>query len=272
MSVSDNVLPSAAGASEVVAPGIAVRSAPFDAPWSWLGAGWRDLGTVPVLSLSYGAVFALVAFALTWGAMQAEIQSIIPALAGGFLLIGPLVAVGLYEISRRLEAGEAVTAESILRGSLNLRGSLAYFGVALLLAFMVWAQLAFLLFMLFTGSSAVPPVSEFMHTLLFTPRGLGLLVVGTIVGGALAAFVFAISAVSVPLLMVKDVDVVTAAATSVRAVIHNPLPMGLWAALIAGFMVLGILTLFVGLIVAFPLVGHATWHAFRELVVLDEPK
>jgi uncharacterized membrane protein len=141
-------------------------------------------------------------------------------------------------------------------------------GVVLMLFFMVWMQIAFLLFMLFTGARALPPASEFVHTLFFTQAGVGLLFFGTLVGAVLAATVFAVSAISVPLLMVKDVDVVTAITTSFKAVRVNLQPMALWAALIAGFMALGVATLFVGLVLAFPLVGHATWHAFRRLVTV----
>jgi uncharacterized membrane protein len=112
----------------------------------------------------------------------------------------------------------------------------------------------------------MPPLEAFIPTLLLTPRGLGLLLVGTGVGMALAAAVFAVSAVAVPLLMVEPVDVVTAALTSVRACGKNPKAMALWATLIAGAMLLGFVTLFVGLVIMFPWVGYATWHAFRDLV------
>ena len=120
--------------------------------------------------------------------------------------------------------------------------------------------------MLFLGDKPLPPASEFIPTLLFTPHGLGLLVSGTAIGGALAFLVFSISAISVPLLMTRRLDAVTAIGASVAAVKLNPKAMTLWAALIAGFMALGIATLFVGLVIAFPLIGHATWHACRDLV------
>jgi uncharacterized membrane protein len=103
-------------------------------------------------------------------------------------------------------------------------------------------------------------------TLLFTPHGLGLLVAGTVVGSILAAGVFAISVISVPLLMTRRTDAITAIRASLVAVAMNPKPLALWAALIAGFMALGIATLYAGLVVAFPLIGHATWHAYRDLV------
>jgi uncharacterized membrane protein len=136
--------------------------------------------------------------------------------------------------------------------------------------YVVWVQLAFLLFMLFFGGQPLPPASEFVAALLLTGHGLSLLVTGTIVGGVLAALVFAISVISVPLLMTRRVDAVTAIATSVTAVWLNPRPMALWAGLIAAFMALGLASLFVGLIIAFPLIGHATWHAFRDVVANSE--
>ena len=181
-------------------------------------------------------------------------------------IVASLVAVGLYEASRRLERGERVSVRDVVMAGPNAPGQVAFFGVILAFVFFVWLELAFLLFMMFMGTRGLPPVSEFVPTLLFTPHGLGLLVVGTIVGGILAMIVYAISAISVPLLLTRRIDAVTAMSASLEAVVDNPKPMALWAALIAGSMALGIATLFVGLIVAFPLIGHATWHAYRSLV------
>ena len=269
MSLDDSLPNAATGRVLAVTPDISINRVAFDAPWDWLAHGWRDLWSMPSASLTYGGLFAIGAALLSWGATQAGAQSIILALAGGFLLIGPLVAVGFYEASRRLATGQTVGLGDMLAAPLRARGQLPFMGVVLLLIFMVWMQLAFLLFMLFSGANAIPPASEFVSMLFFTPSGVGLLFVGTAVGAALAALVFAVAAISVPLLMVKDVDVATAIGTSFKAVIANPQPMMLWAALIAGFMALGVATLFIGLIVAFPLVGHATWHAFRQLVNVD---
>ena len=253
-------------ASSFVTPPYAIREVPFDAPWSWLAAGWHDMWRVPRVSLAYGAIFAVAGFLLAFGLTQVGLQSLILVLAAGFILVGPMIAVGLYEASRRLEKSEPVNLASTLRAGSFGWGQLAYMGLLLMLIYLAWVEIALLLFMLFLGPAAAPPLEAFVPILLLTRPGLGLLIVGTAVGAALAATIFAVSAVAVPLLMVERVDVVTAALTSVRACRQNPKAMALWAALIAGSMLFSFATLFFGLVVAFPLIGHATWHAFRDLI------
>ncbi len=243
---------------------------PFDAPWNWLGAGWRDLWTVPGLSLTYGAAFALAALALAFGLLSLGWQSLVLVLAGGFLLVGPMMAVGLYEVSRRLETGEAVDVRDAMFVGVKSPGQLAIMGVVLMIAYLAWVELALVLLVLFLGGGGLPPVEAFVQTLLFTPSGLGLLVTGTALGGILALLVFSMTAVSVPLLMTRDIDVVTAVATSLRAVASNPKPMLLWAALIVAMIGVGIATIFVGFVIAFPLIGHATWHAFRDIIQIED--
>lgn len=245
---------------------MAIASVPFDAPWLWLAAGWRDLWLKPGVSIVYGLVFALISVALMVSLSVAHLQALVLPLAGGFVLIGPLAAVGLYDMSRAIEAGRPVTWGSVLTAYTRAKGQLSFFGAMLAFAFYVWLQLALLLFMLFWGNNSIPPPSTFVPTLLFSTHGLALLVVGTLVGGLLAAVVFAISVISVPLLLTHQMDAVTAVRTSLTAIARNPKPLALWAVLIAGFMALGIATMSVGLIVAFPLIGHAKWHAYRALV------
>jgi uncharacterized membrane protein len=249
--------------------GFPVRRVPLDAPWDWLHRGWRDLCALPYMSLAYGAFFSVSAWIALLVLNALDAITLIPVLAAGFLLVAPLLAAGLYEMSRRLQAGEPVTARDIFKACAPAIGRLGFFGIVLFFGLFVWVELAFLLLSLFLGEVALPDASEFVHTLLFTNAGLGLLFAGTITGGMLAAIVFSISSVAVPLLLVKDVDAVTAMATSARAASLNTGAMLLWAALIAGYMVLGFATLFVGLVVIFPLLGHATWHAFRSLVQID---
>lgn len=246
-------------------PPIRPRIVAFDAPWTWLAAGWRDLWLAPRVSLSYGLAFALAAAGLVTLLLRLEALSLFLALAGGFLLIGPFLAVGLYATSRRLAQGKSVVLGDVIWAWFEGRGQLGFFGAALAFVYIVWMQLALLLLMLFLGSSGLPPPSAFMHELLFTPRGLGLLIVGTAAGALLAAFVFAISALAVPMLLVREIDAVTAARASVDAVVANPKPMMLWAALIVVIIAAGFATFLVGLTIAFPLVGHATWHAYADI-------
>lgn len=241
------------------------RRVPFDAPWAWLAAGWRDVWSAPHVSLAYGMAFAVAAAVISVGLLEVEALSLFLALAGGFLLIGPFLAVALYVTSRRLAQGKDVVLGDVIFAWLSGRGQIGFFGAALLFIYLVWLQLALLLFMLFLGGSGLPPPSRFMHELLFTPQGLGLLVVGTIVGGVLASIVFAISAFAVPMLLVRQMDAVSAARASVEAVVRNPKPMALWAALIVVIMAAGFATLLIGLVVAFPLIGHATWHAYVDV-------
>src|SRR5215469_7397212 len=155
-----------------------IRQVPFDAPYNWLAAGWRDMWRVPRLSLAYGAIFATVGLLLVVGLTQVGLLSLILVLAGGFILIGPMLASGLYETSRRLEQGEPVNLAISLRVGFYGKGQLAFMG---------------LLLMLFFGPQPMPPLDVFVSNLLLTPRGLGLLIVGTGVGMVLAAIVFAIS-------------------------------------------------------------------------------
>ncbi len=243
-----------------------VNKVPFDAPWKWLAAGSRDIWRVPQISLAYGTVFTAISLAILLGLYVSGATYMALPLAGGFLLLGPMIAVGLYETSRRLEEGKPVTLPDMVKFGVRSPGQLAFMGVFLLIIYFVWLDLAFLLFMLFLGPQAFQ-LDAIVPTLLFTPSGIGLLIVGTAAGLVLALLVFAVTAVSIPLLMRRKVDAVTAALTSIQAVTLNPAPMLLWAVLIVAMMALAFATLFVGMIVIFPLIGHATWHAYRDLVV-----
>lgn len=241
------------------------RVVAMDAPWTWLSAGWRDLWQAPQIGLIYGAVAALLASLLAVSLALVDAFPLFLTMIGGFLLIGPLMAVGLYETSRRLAKPQPVTLKSVALAPMAARGQLAFIGTFLLLMFFVWMRVAVLIFMLFVGTNAIPPASEFLQMLLFTPHGLGLLVVGTAVGAVFAAIVFATTVVSIPLLLTKRIDALTAVVASVNAVRVNPLPLGLWAVLIVVIMAAGFTTLLLGLVVAFPLIGHATWHAYADI-------
>ncbi|MCG8690825.1 MAG: DUF2189 domain-containing protein [Minwuiales bacterium] len=242
-----------------------IRNVAPEQPWTWLSAGWRDMWRAPQISLAYGIAFSVVSAALTAGLFFSGMAYLLLPLSAGFLLLGPMLAVGMYEASRRLETGQPMTLGDVMFVKTRSPTQLAFLGVLLMLFMLAWVRIATLLFALFMQST-FPPVDQWVSVLLFTPNGLGLLIVGGIIGGVLAVIVFALTAISVPMLMVHDVDTITAMVASVNAVRQNLWPMLLWGWLIALLTAVGIATLFVGLAVTFPLVGHATWHAYRSLV------
>ena len=242
-----------------------VNTVPLDSPWKWLAAGWSDLLRAPHVSLSFGVLFTAISLMLFFGLYFAGALSLMLPLAGGFLLLGPMIAVGLYETSRRLEANESVTLADMIAFSVRSPGQLAFMGVFLLIIYFVWLELAFLQFMLFLGPQSLQ-LENLLPSLLFTPSGIGLLVIGSLTGAVLALLVFAVTAVSIPLLMRREIDVVTASLTSIQAVARNPVTMLLWAALIAALMVFAFATFFLGLVFVFPLIGHASWHAYKSLI------
>jgi uncharacterized membrane protein len=243
-----------------------VRRLEIDRPWAWLAAGWRDLARAPGVSLTYGAIFTAASFLITAGVFLVGLEYLLLPLAAGFMLVGPMLAVGLYETSRRLETGEPVSLASALFVATRSPMRLAFLGITLMALLLVWMRAATLLLALFLGPTAFPPLAEAVPTLLLTADGVALLVVGTLCGAVLAALVFAISVVSVPLLMERDIDFASAVFTSLLAVARNPKPMLIWAWLVALLAGIGLATCYLGLIVTFPLLGHATWHAYRETV------
>lgn len=231
------------------------RTVELDAPLRWLRLGWQDLKRAPRQSLSYGLVMMVLSMAiaaLTWrfGAIALYV-----GLASGFVFIGPALAVGLYSISRQLAKGrEPVLGYCLREGGQHLR-ELLVLGIALLVVLLVWARAAATVHVFFPAESN-PELSEL---LLF----LG---IGSAVGTIFAAIVFSATAFSLPMIMDRKVDAVTAAVTSINAVLRNKKPMLLWAFLIGLSVLLGFATGLVGFAVLLPLVGHATWHAYEETI------
>ena len=242
-----------------------VRRVPVDRAWTWLAAGWNDLLRTPHVSLAYGALLVAISVALTLGLWLLGWIYLLLPLAAGFMFVAPVLAIGLYETSRRLAAGEPVSLGAAIAAGRANRSQIAFMGLILMLFNLAWVRIATLLFALFF-SDVNPGLERLIQWTLFSPSSLPFLVVGGAVGAALAVVVFAISAVSLPLLLDRDENVFTAIATSVTAVRLNWQAMALWAALIVVFTGLGIVTLFIGLAVTLPLIGHATWHAYKDLV------
>jgi uncharacterized membrane protein len=246
----------------------AVNEITLDHPWEWLAKGWRDLSRAPKFSLSYGAVFMLISYLLTFGLINEELFFIIPPLAAGFFLVAPMLGIGLYQISDTLERGEEVRFCNALNAWKRNDVQLSAMAIVLVMVVLVWMLAAILVFALLYDAP-VPTWENFIPVVFLSGDSPLFLFSGIAVGGLIAAFTFMISAITVPMLMDRQVDVLTAMQTSVQAVRTNWQAMALWASLIVMFVGIGLVTFFVGLVVAMPLVGHATWHAYRDLVPRD---
>ena len=245
-----------------------IRSVPSDRPWLWLSAGWRDMMASPVISFGYGALAVISSFVLLAGLAMYDLYYLILPLAGGFMLLGPVFAVGLYESSRMQENHRQPTIGGVASAYHRNGPQLAAMGLALMIVFFAWIRLAFLLFMLFFSEDP-PALDMLVDKIFFSSITPGFLLVGTAVGFVMAATVFAISVVAIPMLLDRQSDAFSAMATSIKACRENPRTMAIWAALIALFMSAGIATGFLGLLIAFPLIGHASWHAYRDIVDRD---
>lgn len=242
----------------------------MDRPWYWLTCGWRDLRQAPGVSVTYGLFFAIVGFLLLGALWYFDFFYLVLPLSAGFMLMGPLVAVGFYEISRRLAANETPTLAQAAAGITRNTSQIALMGVGLMIFLLAWIRLATLIFALFFSTRGVS-LDNFMAEVFFQPESVPFLIVGVGVGAVLAALVFAISAISIPMLLDRpEINVATAIAASVQSVRMNLAPMALWAALIVLFAGAGLVAGYIGLAVTMPIVGHATWYAYRDLVVYDD--
>lgn len=230
-------------------------------------AGVRDFQAAPVFGLTFGAIYAVAGMVIVLSPTAFGMGYLAYPLAAGFALIGPFVAVCLYEVSRLREAGATIEWREVLRTPTQ-RGEIAWMGFVTLFIFIVWMYQVRLLVALFLGLNAsFPSLQQFITMIFTTPHGLLFLLVGNLVGAVFALILFSLTVVSFPLLLDRDVDFVTAMITSVRAVTVNPVPMLGWAAIIAVLLMISGLLLFVGLLVTLPILGHATWHLYRRLVV-----
>ena len=241
------------------------RHLPATAAFRWLALGWRDLWIRPMPSLLYGLGIALLSLLVIAAMVNFGWAHILfPALAG-FLVVGPLLATGIYEKSRRLEAGEKVTLGGMIFPRRGGGAHLLFVGAILLTLMLVWMRAAVLLYALFFGWRPFPGFDQVVNMLFTTPTGLIMLATGTAVGGLFAAFAFAISAFSIPMMLDRRLDAFSAMGLSMSLVWNN-LPAALvWGAIVLALTALGLGTAFIGLIVIFPLLGHATWHAYAAV-------
>ena len=229
-----------------------------------LAAGWRDFTRAPLYGGLFSAVYVLgglIMYAI-FAAAAAEYWFI--PIAVGFPILAPFAATGLYEVSRRLETGAPLGLRSVFGVVFAQKDrqvpSMAMF---ILLVFMFWVFLAHTIFALFFG---LQPITQSTWSMLVTGNGAVMLLVGSVIGGVMAAMFYALTVVSLPLILDREVDFITAMITSFSCVTRNPGVMGLWAVLIAIALFVGMVPLFLGLFIVLPVFGHATWHLYRRLL------
>ena len=229
--------------------------------------GWQDFAAYPSQALFIVLIYPIVGFVLLQLTIGNATLPLIFPLVAGFALVGPLAAVGLYELSRRREMGldtqwthafDALKNPSIF--------AIAALGIVLLILFSVWMMSAQSIYMVFMGPYAPDSIQSFLREVLTTDAGWMLIAVGNAVGFVFAAIVLAIGAISFPMLVDRDVGAAAAVWTSIRAVIANPITMGVWGFIVGALLLLGSLPFFVGLAVVMPLLGHASWHLYRRVV------
>ena len=233
--------------------------------------GIEDFNAVPTHAVLLGIIYAVLGLILFRLAFGYEVLPLVYPMLAGFALLGPFAAIVFYQLSRRREQGLDVSvghlAEVFRSPSI---GAIARLGFVLMVIFFAWLYAAQIMYAQIIGGAVPASLGEFARQILTTPAGWQLIVVGNAVGLVFAVVVLVISVVSFPMLVDRKVSAATAVRTSVRAVIASPAAMAVWGLFVAAALILGALPLFFGLAVAFPVLGHATWHLYRKTVSVDE--
>jgi uncharacterized membrane protein len=241
-----------------------VLDLPASAGFDWLAAGWRDFRTEPGPSLAYGLFVLALSAAIVAGLWWLDWGFILfPALAG-FLVFAPALATGLYEKSRALDTGEPVTLRRMLFPRPASGGQILFTGALLCGLMLLWMRAAVIIYALFFGVNPFPEgLDHVLDMLLTTQKGAAMLLVGGVVGALFAAFSLAISAFSIPMMYDREVDALTAIGNSWALVWNNRRAMIVWGAIVLALFTLSLATGLLGLVIVFPLLGHATWHAYK---------
>lgn len=234
---------------------------PFEG-FRWLAAGWRDFWRGPSTSIAYGVGVFVLSVAFVWTLFEFGRDYILfPSLAG-FLIVAPFLAIGLYAKSRALGEGRRIGLASMLRTRPIAGAQLFFAGLLLCMLMLLWNRAAVLVWALFFGVTAFPGLDGVVSVLVGGPYGWTMLLVGTVIGGLFAAFAFSISVFAVPMMLDRRVDALTAMGTSMKLVWNNLPAMIAWGAMVIALFALCVATGLLGMIVIFPLLGHATWHAY----------
>lgn len=244
-----------------------VRRIDFDDLRHALIAGWRDFLAMRSDILVAALIYPIIGIVLAIWSSGANVLPLLYPLMSGFALLGPLAAIGLYEISRRRDEGQPASARNALDVFRSpALPSIVALGAGLMALFLLWLAVAQALWLYFMGPDAPVSLGAMFDQVLTTPNGRMLLIVGNVVGFVFAAVAFCTSVVAFPMLLDRDVGVAVAVRTSFEAVADNPAEMAAWAAIVAVLLALGFLACFVGLAVVMPVLGHATWRLYRTLV------
>lgn len=257
------------GAAEQSAAPAVRRVAPADLLHA-LARGVEDFAAMPSHAVFLCVVYPLLGLVLVGIMLGYAMLPLAFPLAAGFALLGPLAAIGLYELSRRREAGQEVASSHAFEvlHSPSL-GAVVALGLLLMAIFLAWLAVAQALYTTFFGYAPPASIGQFVHQVFTTRAGFDLIVAGTGVGFLFALAVLTISVVSFPLLVDRDVGAAVALLTSIRVVAANPGTMALWGLIVAALLAIGSLPFFLGLTVVMPVLGHATWHLYRRAVVAD---
>lgn len=235
-----------------------------------LAAGWRDVLRAPQYGLFFACFYVVGGWLVTWAVMaKGQLWWTLPA-AAGFPILGPFVACGLYEVSRRLEAGQPLRRGEVFSVIFRQKDrQIPSMAAVIVVFFLFWNFLSHMIFALFLGRATLTNVSSSLGIFL-TPEGLAMLVVGTGVGAVFATLLFSLTVVSLPMLLEREVDFVTAMLTSLEVVRTSPVVMLVWGALIGALLFVGMLPGFLGLFAVLPLLGHASWHLYRRAIVWNQ--
>ncbi len=242
-----------------------INDVSIEQPFVWLGKGWADFIRAPRLSMTYGLIYTVIGFALVVGLHLMEMDYLIYPLTAGFILVGPILAIGMYNIPRRMERGRNPRAFKCFMAWKHNRYHIMTAGLVFMIFAMIWNRLAILSFVLsfpYIGMN----LNAILNQVFFTTEGIIFLIFGTLMGAILAAIAFLFGVVALPMMLDRKVDIFTASLVSFLVVMKNKGAMLTWAGLIVIFIGAGLASAYIGLAITLPLIAFASWHAYRGCV------